>query len=78
MTNRSLPQDPMIAELVSMARRAQLSRRHVLQGAGIGAGALALAACAPAGAGAPTPAKDVSDSDKTLTWANWSYLSGRG
>jgi spermidine/putrescine transport system substrate-binding protein len=68
---RPTPQDPIIAELVSMARRTQLSRRHLLQGAGIGAGALALAACAPTGAGAPKPAKDVSDSDKTLTWSNW-------
>jgi spermidine/putrescine transport system substrate-binding protein len=73
MTNRSLPQDPMIAELVSMARGAQLSRRHLLQGVGLGAGALALAACAPATAGAPKPAEDISASDKTLTWANWSY-----
>jgi spermidine/putrescine transport system substrate-binding protein len=61
----------MIAQLVAQARRAQLSRRHVLQGAGIGAGALALAACAPTAAGDPTPATDVSDSDKTLTWSNW-------
>ena len=65
------PNDPMIAQLVAQARRAQLSRRHVLQGAGIGAGALALAACAPTAAGDPTPATDVSDSDKTLTWSNW-------
>ena len=68
---RPTPQDPMIAELVSMARRTQLSRRHLLQGAGIGAGALALAACTPGGAAAPKPAEDVSDTDKTLTWGNW-------
>jgi len=65
------PQDPMVAQLVAQARRLQLSRRHLLQGAGIGAGALALAACAPTTAGAPTAATDVSDSDKTLTWSNW-------
>ena len=68
---RPTPQDPIIADLVAMARRAQLSRRRVLQGAGIGAGALALAACTPGGAGAPQPAKDISDTDKTLTWGNW-------
>ncbi|HPX39997.1 MAG TPA: twin-arginine translocation signal domain-containing protein [Candidatus Hydrogenedentes bacterium] len=34
----------MIRQLIAQARRAQLSRRHLLQGAGIGAGALALAA----------------------------------
>ena len=68
---RSLPQDPLIASLVMQARRAQLSRRHLLQGAGVGATALALAACAPSSAGAPKPADDISDSDKTLTWSNW-------
>jgi len=68
---RQLPQDPMIRQLVLQAQRAQISRRHVLQGAGIGAGALALAACAPAGSSAPKPAEDVSASDKTLTWSNW-------
>lgn len=70
-SSRLAPQDPLIAELVARARGAQLSRRHLLQGAGIGAGALALAACAPSGAGAPAPAKDVSATDKTVTWSNW-------
>jgi spermidine/putrescine transport system substrate-binding protein len=68
---RPLPQDPMIRQLVMQAKRAQLSRRHLLQGAGVGATALALAACAPAGSNAPKPADDISDSDKTLTWSNW-------
>jgi spermidine/putrescine transport system substrate-binding protein len=68
---RPLPQDPIIRQLVLQAKRAQLSRRHLLQGAGIGATALALAACAPSGSSAPKPAKDISDSDKTLTWSNW-------
>lgn len=72
---RSLPEDPMIRSLVQQARRAQLTRRSVLGGAGIGATALALAACSPAGSSKPTPAADNSDSDKTLTWANWAlYL----
>src|SRR5664279_591076 len=66
-----LPQDPIIRQLVAQARRSQLSRRHLLQGAGIGATALALAACAPASSSAPKPAADKSDSDKTLTWSNW-------
>ena len=66
-----LPQDPIIRELVMQAKRSQLSRRHLLQGAGVGATALALAACAPAGGAAPKPAVDKSDSDKTLTWSNW-------
>ena len=47
----------------------------MLAGAGAGAAALALAACAPGGSGEPTPAEDISDTDKTLTWANWpAYL----
>ena len=68
---RQLPQDPIIRQLIVQAQRAQFSRRHVLQGAGVGAAALALAACAPGGSGAPEPADDISDTDKTLTWSNW-------
>ena len=68
---RPLPQDPMIRQLVLQARKSQLSRRNLLQGAGIGAATLTLAACAPGGAAAPQPAKDVSATDKTLTWSNW-------
>jgi len=74
---RSLPEDPIIRGLVQQARRAQLTRRAMLGGTAAGAAALALAACAPGGGGAakPTPAKDQSDTDKTLTWANWpAYL----
>ncbi|MEP6479164.1 MAG: spermidine/putrescine ABC transporter substrate-binding protein [Rhodoglobus sp.] len=68
---RPLPQDPIIRQLVLQAQKSQLSRRHLLQGAGIGAATLALAACAPAGTTAPKPAKDQSATDKTLTWSNW-------
>ena len=68
---RPLPQDPMIRQLVLQARKSQLSRRNLLQGAGIGAATLTLAACAPGGAAAPQPAEDVSATDKTLTWSNW-------
>ena len=48
----------------------------MLAGAGAGATALALAACATGGAAAsPRPRPDNSDTDKTLTWANWAaYL----
>ncbi len=68
---KSLPEDPIIRQLVLQAKRSQLSRRHLLQGAGVGATALALAACAPGASNAPTPAKDLSATDKTLTWSNW-------
>jgi spermidine/putrescine transport system substrate-binding protein len=73
----SLPQDPMLAELVKMSRRKTLTRRTALAGAaGVGA-AFGLAACAPAGDGggatseALVPATDVSDSEKVLVWYNW-------
>ena len=72
----SLPQDPMLAELVKMSRRRTVTRRAALAGAaGVGA-ALGLAACAPAGNGGATsealvPATDVSDSEKVLLWYNW-------
>lgn len=68
---KSLPEDPIIRQLVIQAKKSQLSRRHLLQGAGIGATAMALAACAPTGSSAPKPATDVSATDKTLTWSNW-------
>ena len=72
----SLPQDPMLAELVKMSRRRTVTRRAALAGAaGVGT-ALGLAACAPAGDGGATtdalvPATDVSDSEKVLLWYNW-------
>jgi spermidine/putrescine transport system substrate-binding protein len=72
---RSLPEDPIIRGLVLQARRAQLTRRSMLGVTGGAAAALALAACAPSGAGKPSPAKDLSDTEKSLTWANWpAYL----
>jgi spermidine/putrescine transport system substrate-binding protein len=72
--NKPLPEDPMMRELVQMARRHQMTRRTALAGAGATAAALALAACAPGGStGAElTPATDLSDSEKTLIWHNWS------
>ncbi len=71
--NKPLPQDPMMLELVKMARRQQITRRTALAGAGASALALALAACAPGGSDTKlTPAKDVSATDKTLVWHNWS------
>jgi len=66
----------MIRELVRRARETQLTRRSVLAGSSAGAVALLLAACSPAGASKKlTPAKDVSSSNKNMTWANWqAYL----
>jgi spermidine/putrescine transport system substrate-binding protein len=73
--SRSLPEDPLIRNLVIQARRAQLSRRTMLQGAGIGAAALTLAACSSGSSDKPTAPADNSANDPTLTWANWAlYL----
>jgi spermidine/putrescine transport system substrate-binding protein len=60
----------MLADLVTMARKHQISRRTALAGIGGTAAALTLASCAPAEQGL-TPATDVSDSEKVLTWHNW-------
>ena len=78
MNPRPLPADPMLRALVRAQR--DVSRRSVLAGgAGIaGIGAL-LAACGTGGSsggsgdGAPVP--DRSETDKTVSWANWTlYL----
>jgi spermidine/putrescine transport system substrate-binding protein len=69
--NAALPEDPMIRKLVQQARASQVSRRALLAFGGGAAAALALAACSTGGSTKPTAAADASDSDKTLTWANW-------
>jgi spermidine/putrescine transport system substrate-binding protein len=72
VTSRPLPQDPVVRALIAQARQAHLTRRTLLAGGAAGASALALAACSTGGGQArPTAAADVSDTDKTLNWANW-------
>lgn len=79
MRRMNQPRDPAVAQLASMAR-ASISRRHLLGGAGASLAALGLAACAP-----PEPPaggkpelklpKDLSATEKTVAWANWTaYL----
>ena len=85
---RPLPQDPRVRALIAQAARprstAGLSRRQFLAGAlgTVGAGAL-LAACGTGGTSSPggtatatrAGAVDVSATDKTVHWANWTlYL----
>ena len=78
-TRPGAPADPMIAQLVGLAR-AGINRRRLLGLGGLGAASLALAACSPpappAGAGeAVVYPKDISATDKTLRFANWTaYL----
>lgn len=68
---KGLPQDPMLRQLVIMAREHQMSRRAALAGLGGTAAALSLASCAPASTSSLTPATDLSDSEKVLVWHNW-------
>jgi spermidine/putrescine transport system substrate-binding protein len=76
-----LRQDPRFRALV----RGQLSRRDLLRGAGGVGAAAALAACGtggtprsaaePTASGRPSVARDTSDTDKVVHWANWTlYL----
>lgn len=78
---RELPEDPLTRELVQQARAAAVSRRSVLAGAAgaAGLGAL-LAACGTGGTGGGattgtgiTPGTDVSDTEKLVRWANWTF-----
>lgn len=68
---KGLPQDPMLRQLVVMAREHQMSRRAALAGLGGTAAALSLASCAPAATSSLTPATDLSDTEKVLVWHNW-------
>ncbi|HET8928268.1 MAG TPA: spermidine/putrescine ABC transporter substrate-binding protein [Microbacterium sp.] len=82
MSRGPLPQDPAVRALILQARAAQLTRRGFIT-AGTASMALFLAACAgKVGGGggdqpAPslTPGKDMSDTVKSMVWANWAlYL----
>lgn len=84
MKRRPAPADPLVRAIVraQLAQRSRVSRRSVLQtGAGVaGMGAL-LAACGtggtPSGEATATggAVEDVSESDPTVNWANWTlYL----
>jgi len=78
------PSDPATRHLVDLARRSargSLSRRGLLGGALLGAGAAALSGCAPpvppaaAGSTAPALPDDMSATEKTVDFANWTaYL----
>lgn len=71
MSNRPLPEDPMVRSLIKMAKKSQLSRRSFLAGTGGSAVALGLAACASDSE--LVAAEDISATDKTLNWSNWPF-----
>lgn len=68
--------DAAAREIVTMMR-SSLSRRRVLQAAGLGSVAAVAAACGASGdassgtASAAPSASDLSDSEKTLLWSTW-------
>ena len=78
MPRGPLPEDPAVRALIAQARAAQISRRGLIGGAGALSLAAFLAACSGrvGGSGPAASAsagEDLSASEKTLTWANWSF-----
>jgi spermidine/putrescine transport system substrate-binding protein len=72
----SAPRPEIVAALAA-GMRSGVSRRRVLQAAGLGSAALVVAACGAGAADDPTgtpsaaAAEDRSDTDKTANWSNW-------
>jgi spermidine/putrescine transport system substrate-binding protein len=77
---RRPPADPMTRGLISAARSSALTRRSLFGTAALGGAAAALSACAPppppsGGVASLVLPEDLSDTDKTVRWANWTaYL----
>lgn len=72
--NQNQPEDPQLREVVKAALSSKVTRRAVIGGAIATSAAALLAACSPGG-GKKTlkPAKDISATDKQVTWDNWPY-----
>lgn len=72
-------QRPAAIAAIAGTMRSSVSRRRLLQAAGIGSAAMVAAACGAGGGdeaeatGAPSEgaAEDLSDTDKTANWSNW-------
>ncbi len=64
---------PDVVATLAGTMATSVSRRRLLQAAGIGSAALAAAACGAGGGSSAEPqaAEDLSDTDKTLNWSNW-------
>ena len=72
--NQNQPEDPQLREVVKSALKSKVTRRAVIGGAIATSAAALLAACSPGGGKKTlTPAKDISDTDKQVTWDNWPY-----
>lgn len=74
MTRRQRP--PISPEAAAIVRAHRMSRRSLFRGTGaLGLGA-ALGACGTGGSpedGRPVPARDRSDDERIVNWANWAY-----
>ena len=67
-------QDPIVRAAIKQAKAAEVTRRALIGGAGAASVAALLAACTPGGARKTLkPAKDISATDKVVTWDNWPY-----
>lgn len=68
---------PEMIAAVAGTMRSSVSRRRLLQAAGIGGAAVAVAACGTGGSdatgesGEAATAEDMSDSEKVVNWSNW-------
>ncbi len=66
---------PEAIAAIAGTMRSSVSRRRLLQAAGIGSAAMVAAACGTGGdseaSGEAASAEDMSDTDKTLNWSNW-------
>lgn len=70
---------PEAVAAIAGAMKSSVSRRRILQAAGLGSVAMAATACGASGAddaaatGSPSAAaaEDLSDTDKALNWSNW-------
>jgi len=72
--NQNLPEEPQLREMAKSISQRNVTRRAVIGGTMAASFAAFLAACTPGGAKKTlTPAKDISDTDKQVTWDNWPY-----
>ena len=66
------PMRPEVAAAIGTMSRSSISRRRVLQAAGIGGVALAVTACGTGSTSAGgAAAEDQSDTEKVVNWSNW-------
>jgi len=80
MTRGPLPQDPAVRALIAQARAAQLTRRGFMTAGTLSLAAFLAACSGRVGGGGGggtkpslTPGADLSDTEKSMVWANWAF-----